>query len=177
MRPRSLALPMALLAASVLASVAVAGGWAQVTAKNVAVDPPAGEAATIGLSVLQHGVTPVSWPRLTVVATDTASGAVVRAEATASGPEGSYSVKIVFPNAGEWRLTFESADLVMEGSAPIRIAPPVTAAPGTGTPVAQAFDVMPLVLALLAVVVVAGVAGLALRGRGASADAPVSART
>ena len=163
MRPRSLALPMALLAASVLASVAVAGGWAQVTAKNVAVDP--------------HGVTPVSWPRLTVVATDTASGAVVRAEATASGPEGSYSVKIVFPNAGEWRLTFESADLVMEGSVAIRIAPPVTAAPGTGTPVAQAFDVMPLVLALLAVVVVAGVAGRALGGRGASPVAPVSAWT
>ena len=179
MRNRSMALSLALLATFALVSVAAAGGWAQVTAA----DPPAGEETTIELNVLQHGVTPVGWPGLTVIARDAASGAVVRAEAQATGPEGSYVVKITFPSAGEWTLSYESTDLQMAGSTPIRIAPPVVAAPGGGTPateqapVTQAFDVLPLVFALLAIVAVVAIGGLALRGRGTSADGRVSAGT
>ena len=174
MRHRTIAAVLAVLALLSIASVAAAGGWAQVTAKDMPADPPAGAETTIGLSMLQHGVTPVSWPRLTVIATNAASGAVVRAEAQATGPEGSYVVKITFPSAGQWSLTYESGDLDMEGSTPIRIAAPVAATPGA----TQAFDVLPLLFAALAAVALLAIgSGLILRGRGAPAETPASVRT
>jgi hypothetical protein len=167
----------ALLAA---ASTALAGGWATVTAQNVPVDPPAGQETTISLNMLQHGKTPVSWPKLTVIATDKVSGAVVAAQATASGPEGSYVVRITFPAAGDWTLSYSSPDLMMEGTAAVSVAAPI-AAPANTTPAAQTtqaatFDVMPL-LAVLAVLVVVGVAWLTQRGRRTPADTRVSAGT
>lgn len=174
MRHRSIALSLATLAVFVISSVAVAGGWAQVTAINVPVDPPPGEETTIQLNVLQHGVTPVSWPGLTVIATDATSGAVVAAVAKASGPQGSYTATLVFPSAGDWTLTFQSSDLSMEGSAAMHVATPVVAAPATGT--AAAFDAMPLLLALLAVMAILAIGGLALRNRGAAAGTRVSVR-
>jgi hypothetical protein len=175
MRHRSIALPLAVLASFAIASVVVAGGWAQVTATNVPVDPPVGEEATIEMDVLQHGITPVSWPGLTVIATDAASGTVVRADARAVGAAGSYVATIVFPSAGDWTLTFTSTDLVMEGSVSMRVAPPVAAAPGgAGTPAA---DVLPLLLALLAAAVILVIGGAALQRRGGSAGARLSART
>jgi hypothetical protein len=180
MRHRLFAPLLAVLAVLALGSVAFAGGWAQVTAKAVPVDPPAGEETTIELNVLQHGVTPVSWPRLTVIARDSVSGAVVRAEAQATGPEGSYVARITFPSAGQWTLSYESDDLVMEGRTPIRITAPVAAAPGSTpaeAPANPGFDVLPLVFAALAVVALLAIgSGLALRGRGASAGSGASAR-
>lgn len=182
MHHRFAALPLAALALLAAASVAVAGGWAQVSALNLPPEPPVGQETTIELQVLQHGETPVSWPGLTVVATDAASGAVVRAVATATGPEGSYVAKIVFPSAGSWTLTFESTELEMAGSVPIRVAA-AAAAPGVGAPaetapVAQGFGVLPIALGALAVLAgLVVVGGLALRNRGPRSDAPVSART
>jgi hypothetical protein len=176
---------MAVLGVLLVASVAVAGGWAQVSAEQPPADPPVGEETTIELEVLQHGVTPVSWPGLTVVATDAASGTVVRAAAEAVGPEGSYVAKIVFPSAGDWTLTFESAELEMAGSLPIRVAP-IAAAPGVGTPAAtgpagQGIGALLLALAALGAFAVLGAGALALRSRGARGAAPAgtqaSART
>ena len=184
MRHRSLISSMAalfaVLALLVAASTTLAGGWAQVSAKNVPVDPPSGEETTISLTMLQHGVTPVSWPKLTVIATDKVSGAVVAAQAAATGPEGSYVVKITFPSAGQWTLSYSSPDLIMEGTAVVSVAASV-AAPANTTPATQAtqaaaFDVMPLI-AVLSLLVVLGVAWLALRGRGAPVDPRVSAGT
>lgn len=178
MRTRSIALASAVLASLLVASVVAAGGWAQVTGTNVPVDPQAGEEATVEFNVFQHGLTPVSWPGLTVVATDAASGTVVRAEAHAKGPEGSYVATIVFPSAGAWTLTFVSKDLEMEGSVAMTVAPPVAAAlPGAAASTAQAFDVLPLVLVLLAAAVALVIVGQVLRSRGASGDPRVSAGT
>jgi hypothetical protein len=176
MRPRSLAPLLAAVAILVGGTVALAGGWAQVTASNVPADPPAGETTTIELEVLQHGVTAVSWPRLTVVATETSSGAVVRTTAQASGPEGSYVANVVFPSAGEWTLTYESVDLVMDGTAALRVAPPIGAAPSTTAPAEAGLGVLPQVLGVLAILLVLAVGVLALRGRSA-APGRVSART
>lgn len=183
MRNRSIALALALLASLAVASVAASGGWAQVSVQNATVDPPAGQETTIDLRVLQHGKTPVSWPAITVVATDAASGAVVRAKAAAIGPEGSYVAKIVFPSAGQWTLTFQSTDLVMEGTAAMRVAPAVAAAPGAGsaaegaTTQAQAFDAAPLLGVLFVVFTLVAAGGLVLRSRAARAGTRVSART
>ena len=176
MRHRLLALTLAALAVLAFASVAVAGGWALVKAENPPVDPPAGEETTIQLTMLQHGKTPVSWPGLTVIATDANTGAVVRAEAVAKGPEGSYVATFVFPTAGAWNLTFESNDLLMEGSVAMNIAPAVAAAiPATSA--ASAIDVLPIVLVLLAGVGALLIAGQILRSRDVSRDPRVSAGT
>ena len=182
MRHRSIALPLAVLASLVLASVAVAGGWAQVSAKNLPVDPPAGEPTTIELAVSQHGVTAVSWPDLTVIATNEASGDVVRVAAEAKGPVGSYVATIVFPTEGEWVLTFDSTDLEMAGWATLEIAPAVAAAPGGAgapnqatAPGALSAEVMAVALVLFVLAVGAGIVALRKRNRVASAGAPVAA--
>ena len=150
--PLPLALPLAALAALALASTALAGGWAQVTVPNLPTDPPAGGETVIDLTVLQHGVTAVSWPRLTVVATDAISGAAIAAQAKASGPDGHYTATLTFPSAGEWTLSFMSPDLVMDGTATLSVAEAIVVAPpaaATPAAAAPAFELMPWALLLL----------------------------
>jgi hypothetical protein len=179
MRHRLIAPLLAALAILALASITLAGGWAEVTVKDAPVGPPAGGQTTLNLNVLQHGVTPVSWPNLTVIATDAESGAIVRTQAQAKGPEGSYVATIVFPNAGEWTLTFDSPELDMTGSsvamnvAPAAVAAGVTAA----APVASTFDPTPLLLLLIAAAVALVIVALAMRNRGKSTGERVTVRT
>jgi hypothetical protein len=157
MRSRFIALPIATLAALAITSVAIAGNWAQVSAAGP-IDPVAGEETTIELTVLQHGETAVSWPSLNVVATEAESGAVVRAEAEATDTAGLYRATLVFPTVGEWTLAFESADLVMDGSVRLDVAPAATAAiPATASTGAFGLD-------LLAVLLVTTLAAVALAG-------------
>ncbi len=185
MRHRSIAAVLAALASLAIASTAIAGGWAQVTAQNPPVDPPVGQETTINLEVLQHGETPVSWPDLSVIATNKATGDTVRVKAQAQGPAGSYVATITFPSAGAWTLTFDSTDLMMEGWVPLQIAAGVGAAPaGAGTqngaPAGQAgsgTDVSMLLVLLFALAVGFAVAGLGLLGRRSSTETPASART
>ncbi|MEO6350319.1 MAG: hypothetical protein ABIP53_06680 [Candidatus Limnocylindrales bacterium] len=188
MHHRFIALPFAVIASLILASIALAGGWAEVTVKDAPVDPPAGGQTLINLDVLQHGVTPVSWPNLTVIATDAATGAVVRTKAQAKGPEGSYVATVVFPSAGAWTLTFTSPELDMaESVAKLNVAPAaIAAAPAVVAaaqsvavaPAAASFDVMTVVLVLLAALgAFAVLAGLLLRREGASTGSRVTVRT
>ena len=177
MRRRSLPLLLALIAGAGIAATALGGGWAQVTATDVPADPPAGTEVTIGLTVLQHGETAVSWPTLTVVATDAGTGTVVRADARPEGPPGSYVTTIAFPSAGEWTLAFESNDLIMEGSAVVRVASAVPAAAAETAPVGVS-DVAAIAILAALVVVLVSLTGLALmRGRGGERpESPVSIR-
>jgi len=138
-RRRWLARPMSIAMAAALWAVAVssvaAGGWAEVTVTEPPVDPPAGAGTTIGLQVMQHGVTAVSWPTLMVVATDKVSGQSVSAQATPEGPTGHYVATVTFPKAGTWSLTFLSQDLAMSGFADVQVAPAAVPA-ATTAPVA-----------------------------------------
>ena len=146
---RLLPLPLAALAALALASTVFAGGWAQVTVPDLPTDPPAGGETVIDLNVLQHGVTAVSWPRITVIATDEATGDVTAAQATASGPEGHYAATLTFPHAGNWTLSFVSPELQMDGTATLSVGPAL-APPAAATPTAApAFDLMPWALLLI----------------------------
>ena len=175
MRNRLIALPLAALALLALTTAVLAGGWAQVTVQDPPVDPPVGGETTINLEVLQHGVTAVSWPALTVVATNTDSGDVMRTKAEAEGPEGNYVATLSFPSAGEWTLTYESPELVMEGSLAMNVAPAVVAAaPATATSATTSGagpDLMPLALVLLGAVLAVAIGGLLLR-RARSATKP-----
>jgi hypothetical protein len=173
MRDRLAAIPLAAVAILALASVAFAGGWAQVTVKDAPIDPPAGGGTPIEMTVLQHGVTAVSWPGLTVVATDSTSGAVVRTAAQAKGPTGTYLATIVFPNAGDWTLTFESPDLEMAGTVAMSVAPTVVALPAAAAPATATVDYLPLVL-IVAAALLLGISSLALTGRARDARVPVT---
>jgi hypothetical protein len=185
MRRRRALLPLPLiLLVAILAwsATALAGGMAVVTVTDLPADPPAGEETTIGMTVMQHGKTAVSWPTLTVVATDAATGEVLRAPARPEGPTGAYVATIVFPTAGQWTLTFDSTDLLMSGSAALRVGAPLAAAPAPATVSTAATEPAPpadLTLAVAAVLVgvlllvVAAVA----RTRRVQGDGPVSART
>jgi hypothetical protein len=92
------------------------------------------------------------------------------------GAEGSYIATIVFPTAGDWTLTFDSADLVMEGTADIGVAaaapvaaPIIAPVEAAATAAATTFDAMPLLLAivLIAAILAIAIGGLFLRSRGA----------
>jgi hypothetical protein len=180
MRHRIAAPLICLLAILATASAVAAGGWALVMAKALPVDPVSGTETTIELRMLQHGMTPVSWPRLTVIATDATSGAVVQTTAEPAGPEGSYVATLVFPSAGDWKLTFHSMDLEMQGSVSMHVVP--VAAPGAGTPaeaapVADPPQLAPLALALGVILAVLALGWAAIRSRGARADTQVSTGT
>jgi len=179
MRRRSRPLFLALFASLAVTSVAIAGGWAQVTVTDLPADPVADGETTIGLVVMQHGMTAVSWPTLTVVATDAGSGAIVRTDARPAGPTGSYVATIRFPAAGDWTLMFESNDLSMEGGAVVRIASPAApaaapSAPSTTVPTGSA--ALTVVLGALALGVLV-LAALTIRGRrGGRPEPSVSVR-
>jgi hypothetical protein len=183
MRHRIAALPLAAMASIAVVSIALAGGWAEVTVTDSPADPPAGQETNIELRVLQHGVTPVSWPNLIVVATDDTSGDVVRTQAEAQGPEGSYVAAIAFPHAGEWTLTFESDELVMAGSVTMSVASPSLAGRGGGSaaagsaPASTTFDPMPLLIALLGASLIVGFIGVFVRRGTAAGEPGVSVRT
>jgi hypothetical protein len=131
MRHRRLPLAALLLGSLVLAPAVSAGGWALVTVTGAPVEPAAGSEAVFELSVRQHGEMPVSWPDLSVVAIEQTSREEIRAEAVATGPAGVYTATLVFPQAGSWRLSFESLDLLMDGAMLLDVAPSpvVVAAP------------------------------------------------
>jgi hypothetical protein len=170
MRPRRLlALPLALAGSLALATAVLAGGWATVTMTDPPEAPTAEGATVIGLTVLQHGVTPVSWPAITVVARDAASGATVSGDAVASGPAGHYTVSLTFPAAGDWSLTYVSEDLVMEGSATFAVGDPVLVA-GSSAATADAVPVISL-SALVALFLVLAV-GTILHDRRADRAVP-----
>jgi hypothetical protein len=169
MRRRSLAIPIALLAGMNLTVGAVAGGWATVSVTDAPVDPPAGGGTVVELDVLQHGQTAISWLSLTVIATNDGTGESFRTPAEAKGPTGRYVATLTFPTEGRWTLTFDSPDLIMEGSATMQVAaavaPVASVAPAPLTSAVPATD--PAALGLAALIILVGVVGgaLAIRGR------------
>ena len=166
MRRRSLAFPIALVAGLMLTASAVAGGWAKVTVTDTPVDPPAGGGTVVELQVLQHNETAVSWPSLTVIATNTSTGESFRTPAKAEGPTGRYVATLTFPTEGAWTLSFDSNDLIMDGTASVQVAAaaaPVAATPST--PAAPATDPVPFGLAALVILAIVAGGALAIRGR------------
>lgn len=166
---RLLALPLALAGSLALATAVLAGGWATVAMTDPPEAPTADGVTVIGLTVLQHGVTPVSWPAILVVARDAESGATVSGDAVASGPTGHYTVSLTFPSSGDWSLTYVSDDLVMEGSATFTVGDAAVVAASF----APAADVVPVIVlvALVAIFLLLAV-GTILHDRRADRSAP-----
>lgn len=168
MRSRSiLAMLLALGASLALATAALAGGWASVIMTDPPKDPAPGSVTTIDLEVKQHGLTPVSWPKLTVVATNTATGETVTVIAQPKGAEGHYVAQITFPSSGDWALAFESNDLVMNGSEKLTLAAAPGGAVAASEATSTAADTLPTTIGIgFALAALLGLIGaMALRAR------------
>lgn len=78
-----------------------AGGWATVTLDPGTPEPTAGQAVTVGFTLLQRGTAPVSQGDVIVEATN-ADGQLFSFPARAAGKAGHWVVEMTLPAAGTW---------------------------------------------------------------------------
>jgi len=127
------ALPIALVAASLMAATALAGGYAIANLDSTP-QPRAGEATTLGFTVLQHGVTPVTSGTVSVMARNSASGETIAAKVVAEGKPGHYVATLTFPSAGTWSWEITLERLQMQSKFPPLTVLPAVAAPAPAAP-------------------------------------------
>ena len=96
-----------LLAASVLATNALAGGWAIITLRDFPEYVIAGKPVELTFAVRQHGKTLLDGLHPTVRATST-GGLVITANAKPAGKSGEYTAVVPFTQPGEWSITIAS---------------------------------------------------------------------
>lgn len=114
---QKVAFPLMFALLLALVPVARAGGWATVTLDETPGEIRAGEPWVAGLTVLQHGMTPVhnlgeGVPvEPTFVATNAATGERVEVVARPDEEIGHFTLEVVFPDEGEWTWTIYPAPL------------------------------------------------------------------
>jgi len=89
-----------------LATPALAGGWAVITLDKLPGEVIAGQPLEIGFMVRQHGVTPLDGLTPTVSAHQ--PGSSVTEQAKAQGEAGHYVATLTFPQAGEWEWSIQA---------------------------------------------------------------------
>ena len=97
----------AVVAALAVAAPAWPGGWATVGFEPLPDGMSAGGTWTPTITVKQHGMTPLAGLSPVVEIYDEA-GAVTRFDATETSETGVYEADVVFPTAGDWRVTIHS---------------------------------------------------------------------
>lgn len=108
-------LGLAVISLMLLATTVTAGGWASITAdEGTPPQPNAGEEIRLGFNILQHGVTPISWVKATLVATNASTGQKLEVTAKPDGAEGHYVALVTFPESGYWTWHVEITDLIGE---------------------------------------------------------------
>jgi len=146
------------IAALLLAGAAWGGGWATVGFEPLPDGTAAGETWRPTIVVKQHGVTPAQGVRPEVTIADVASGDVQAFTAVPTSTPGEYEAEVVFPTAGEWRVTVHggfAGEQVTYG--PVSIgAPSAVADPGRDF-------LVPIAAAALAALVLAAGALLVVR--------------
>jgi hypothetical protein len=116
----------------IMASSALAGGWANAVMDTPPDDPVTpGQPITIGFTLLQHGVTPVDWGTAQVVLTNEATGQSVTFDSRPQGAVGHWVAEISAPAEGTWSYEVRH-DLVIEmtGFDPITVGPATAQAAG-----------------------------------------------
>ena len=143
------------------------GGWAVVTLDALPASPHAGEALSVGFTVLQHGRTPLAGLSPRIVATHAESSERVQVQAIDEGALGHYAATLVLPLAGSWDWTIRAFGDVAQPMPQIRVTPAISVAPQPLTgPVA------PWVFGIAAALSVGGIV-LAFRRRYALAGVSV----
>lgn len=108
---------LALIGLLLMTTATFAGGWATITPdEGSPPQPNAGEEVSLGFNILQHGETPISWVKATLVATNLTTGGELRVVATPDEPEGHYTAKVTFPESGYWTWSVEITDLIGEST-------------------------------------------------------------
>lgn len=114
---KKLGVLLVLVVLMALAPAVLAGGWATVTLDEPPGEIHAGQTWSVGLTVLQHGVTPVhnlgeGFPvEPTFVATNAATGERIEAVARPAEEIGRFTLEVTFPSDGEWEWTIFPAPL------------------------------------------------------------------
>ena len=132
-------LVLAAMFALALSSPALGGGWAVTTLDSVPDGFEAGQTYSIGYTIRQHGVTPVSVDRTEIRVTHSDSGKRLSFRGVPEGPVGHYVAKVTIPAAGTWTWDvtqgpFEAHPLgkitvSMPGTAAVAATPAAVAAP------------------------------------------------
>jgi hypothetical protein len=159
---RRITLAMTLGLAMALAAVApaLAGGWA-----DAALDPAPprddGGTTVIGFTLLQHGLTPVDWGNVMVVARNEATGKSVQGEAKSDGGS-HWTARLALPSDGSWSLTVRHGELEVTAAQPLSVSvgSMPAAAAATPAPATSGIALILVLIGLMAVPVVGGVAML-----------------
>jgi hypothetical protein len=147
---RVIAVVGALVCALAVPTLASAGGWASVGFEPLPDGTQAGGTWKPTIFVKQHGITPLAGLQPVVVIEETSSGASERFVATAGSEVGVYHADVVFPSAGDWKVTIQSGFLGSQVTyGPVAIGAPVTG-DGSSEPL-RVFGLGALVLAALGV--------------------------
>jgi hypothetical protein len=158
----------AVVCALLVPATALAGGWATAV---ISAPPPAGLPAgspwDVDVTIMQHGVTPLTGITPAVVV-HLPGGGEKRFTATGTAKPGVYRAKVVFPKAGSYRYTVDDGftNALPHEFPPVRIGAAAASAPAPAGP--DDGGGMPLwafVLAGLVLLAAAG-AGLWLRAGG-----------
>jgi hypothetical protein len=96
----------AALAALALPAASTAGGWATVGLETLPAGVGAGETWLAEATILQHGQTPLEGVKPRVLIDDNQGGRRAFAAAP-TGEPGVYRARVVFPQAGSWRVSVE----------------------------------------------------------------------
>ncbi len=127
---RVFAVVSAIVCALVLPTLATAGGWATVGFAPLPDGTAVRETWTPTIFVKQHGVTPLEGLQPVVMIEKTGSAESRKFLATEGSEAGVYRADVMFPSAGDWRITIRSGfgdSQVTYGPVTIgtAIAPPV----------------------------------------------------
>jgi hypothetical protein len=151
---RVLVVVCAAVVALAVAAPASSGGWATVGFEPLPDGMSAGGTWTPTITIKQHGMTPLAGLAPVVEIYDEA-GDVTRFDATETSEVGVYEADVVFPTAGDWRVTIHSGF----GDSYVTYGPFAIGAPGGGG--SREVPIVGVGAALLALV--AGVGLLAAR--------------
>jgi hypothetical protein len=163
------ALVAAALAALVVPSASLAGGWATVGLANLPNGVRAGDSWNAQITVLRHGRTPTDGAKPALTITN-GNGDTKTFPARPAKGVGKYVAHVVFPSGGEWRFSIDNG-LSATGygvDATTTYAPVTIAAPDGG---GGSFPLLPVAVGALGAAALAAISVLAVRRR--TADAPV----
>src|SRR5215210_212064 len=164
------ALVAAALAAVVVPSASLAGGWATVGLANLPDGVRAGDAWNAQITVLRHGRTPTDGAKPAVTITN-GNGDTKTFPARPANGVGKYVAHVVFPSAGEWRFSIDNG-LAATGygiDATTTYAPvTISAPPGGG----GGFPVLPVGLGAFAAAAIAATLVVVARRRAAHEPVP-----
>jgi hypothetical protein len=148
---RALVVLAALVAALAVPATSAAGGWATVGFQPLPDGMSAGATWKPRITVKQHGLTPLPGLQPVVLIENVETGATQRFVATETSEVGVYEADVVFPDAGDWRVTVQSGF----GDSNVTYGPTSIRPAGR--------DSQPLPFVVLAVVLVGGAALLGAR--------------